>query len=378
MTTPLIRADTTVNTNVKYSKVFALAFVKIESVTDAFTESDIRAFVLPKLSDPALTGSAIVQLDSVASGENYHSGRGDEAFTGLLTKVFNNGVTDATVTENPSDLAADGVNVYFMTMDGLNETAVNTLLSVIPPIDIEPSISFRTSTAIKNLVDGNYPTASSLTYDSTTVTGGTSVNPTNFTAGGYTIATDTNGKKYLSIADGESFGSFSGGTGNFTLAVVVSAKHIGTNTTNRITYGPSGTLNTYLSIADGSGLAIWPYDYPTTGIATSDYPNYANADYCLMVWSFNKDNNNLTTILRTNTGHSFSNTVDVTSNANSHSPTGTNLSNANTFALVTNDGETGVRIYDMMIFQGEYMTDDRATYPVFGILEDHVSSEYGV
>jgi hypothetical protein len=129
MTTPLIRADTTVNTNVKYSKVFALAFVKIESVTDAFTESDIRAFVLPKLSDPALTGSAIVQLDSVASGENYHSGRGDEAFTGLLTKVFNNGVTDATVTENPSDLAADGVNVYFMTMDGLNETAVLALQS---------------------------------------------------------------------------------------------------------------------------------------------------------------------------------------------------------------------------------------------------------
>ena len=123
MTTPFIRADTTINTNVKGSKVFALAFVQAAGVTDVFTESDIRAFVLPKLSDPALTGSAIVQLDSVASGENHHSGRGDEVFTGLLTKVFSNGVADATVTVNPSDLAG-GVNVYFMTMDGLNETAV--------------------------------------------------------------------------------------------------------------------------------------------------------------------------------------------------------------------------------------------------------------
>jgi hypothetical protein len=127
MTTPLIRADTTVNTNVKYSKVFALAFVKSEGVTDVFTESDIRAFVLPKLSDTTLLGSAIVQLDSVASGENHHSGSGDESFTGLLTKVFSNGIGgDATVTVNPSDLA-DGVNVYFMTMDGLNETAVLAL-----------------------------------------------------------------------------------------------------------------------------------------------------------------------------------------------------------------------------------------------------------
>ena len=123
MTTPLIRADTTINTNVRGSKVFALAFVKQAGVTDVFTETDIRGFVLPKLADVSLIGSAIVQLDSVSSGKDFHSGRGDEAFTGLLTKVFNNGVVSGTTTENPSDLA-DGINVYFMTMDGLNETAV--------------------------------------------------------------------------------------------------------------------------------------------------------------------------------------------------------------------------------------------------------------
>jgi len=123
MTTPLIRADTTINTNVKGSKVFALAFVKQAGVTDALTDDQIRAFVLPKLAEASLLGSAIVQLDSVSSGKDFHSGRGDESFTGLLTKVFNNGVVSGTTTENSSDLA-DGINVYFMTMDGLNETAV--------------------------------------------------------------------------------------------------------------------------------------------------------------------------------------------------------------------------------------------------------------
>lgn len=124
MTTPLIRADTTINTNVKGSKVFALAFAKSPGVaTDGYTEADIRGFVLPFLNDTGLLGSAVVQLDSVSSGKDHHSGRGDEAFTGLLTKVFSNGTGDATVTENPSDIV-DGVHVYFLTMDGLNETAV--------------------------------------------------------------------------------------------------------------------------------------------------------------------------------------------------------------------------------------------------------------
>jgi hypothetical protein len=127
MTTPLIRLDTTINTNVKGSKVFGLAFVNVAGVTDAFTEAEIRAFVLPKLSDPALTGSVIVQLDNVSSGENNHSGRGDERFTGVLTKVFLNGLVDDTVTTNMADVTGTaGVDVYFLTMDGINETAVKS------------------------------------------------------------------------------------------------------------------------------------------------------------------------------------------------------------------------------------------------------------
>jgi hypothetical protein len=118
--------DTTVNTNVKGSKVFGLAFVKVVGVTDVFTQDEVRAFVLPKLSElETLIGSAIVQLDNVSSGESNHSGRGDERFTGVLTKVFLNGIVDDTVTTSMADVTgAAGVDVYFLTMDGINETAV--------------------------------------------------------------------------------------------------------------------------------------------------------------------------------------------------------------------------------------------------------------
>jgi hypothetical protein len=133
MTTPRIRVDTTVNTNVKGSKVFALAFLKSAGVTDAFTEAEIRAFVLPKLGDASLTGSAIVQLDSTTSGEKYHSGRGDETFTGLLTQVFADGVTSGTTTVDATAVSTTGIHVYFMTMDGINETAVTSVVWAPPP-----------------------------------------------------------------------------------------------------------------------------------------------------------------------------------------------------------------------------------------------------
>jgi hypothetical protein len=118
--TALVRVDTTVNTDVKYSKVFALAFVK---TNDVFSEDQIRGFVIPKLSDTDLFGSAIVQLDSLATGYSYHSGKGDESFTGLLTKVFSNGIDDYNTTNQGADFADAGIDVYFVTMDGVNETA---------------------------------------------------------------------------------------------------------------------------------------------------------------------------------------------------------------------------------------------------------------
>jgi len=116
--------------------VFGLAFVKVAGVTDVFTQDEIRAFVLPKLAD-----SAIVQLDNVTSGENTHSGRGDERFTGVLTKVFLNGIVDDTVTTNATDVTgAAGVDVYFLTIDGINETAVR--MNLAPPLTL-PIYGYR-------------------------------------------------------------------------------------------------------------------------------------------------------------------------------------------------------------------------------------------
>ena len=139
-TTPLVRVDTTVNTDVKYSKVFALAFVKIEGVTaGVFTEDQLRAFVIPKLSDATLFGSAIVQLDSLATGHNYHSGKGDETFTGLLTKVFvlvSDLTTNVTTTIQGADFADAGIDVYFVTMDGVNETAMS--INITNPVYTRP------------------------------------------------------------------------------------------------------------------------------------------------------------------------------------------------------------------------------------------------
>jgi len=165
MTSLLIRVDTIVNTNVKRSKVFGLAFVKVAGVTDVFTQDEIRAFVLPKLSadqPETLVGSAIVQLDNVSSGgENAnHSGRGDERFTGVLTKVFSNGLVDDTVTTNATDVTGTaGVDVYFLTMDGINETAVRC--GAVHPLATGASVSAS--------VNGVHGTKNSLVYESSSL-----------------------------------------------------------------------------------------------------------------------------------------------------------------------------------------------------------------
>jgi hypothetical protein len=140
--------------------VFGLAFVKVAGVTDVFTEAEVRAFVLPKLSEPTLIGSAIVQLDNVSSGgENTnHSGRGDERFTGVLTKVFSNGIVDDSVTTNATDVTA-GVDVYFLTMDGINETAVRC--GAVHPLATGASVSAS--------VNGVAGTTYSLVYESSSL-----------------------------------------------------------------------------------------------------------------------------------------------------------------------------------------------------------------
>ena len=117
-----VRVDTIINTNVLGFKVYALAFVKTEGVTDSFSENEIRIFALPKLTSSV----AIVQLDNVNKA---HAGSGDEAFTGILKHVFSDGVSASSV---EVDTFTD-ISVYFFTMDGINETVSRVYYSISGP-----------------------------------------------------------------------------------------------------------------------------------------------------------------------------------------------------------------------------------------------------
>jgi len=196
MTSLLIRVDTIVNTNVKGSKVFGLAFVKVAGVTDVFTQEQVRAFVLPKLSDSTLTGSAIIQLDNVSSGgENTnHSGRGDERFTGVLSKVFLNGIVDDTVTTNATDVTgAAGVDVYFLTMDGINETAVRC--GAVHPLATGASVSAS--------VNGVYGTMYSSVYESSSLSDMVYKQLVPDTGDYIHSSSTSNNRRVISLIDGE-------------------------------------------------------------------------------------------------------------------------------------------------------------------------------
>jgi hypothetical protein len=243
---------------------------------------------------------------------------------------------------------------------------------VIPdPFAGVASLSFRTSAAIADLADGTYTSSDTLTFGDTTITSGCGIG--DFSAGGYIIGTDTNGKKYMTSEIGKSFGVFELGTSDFTVAFVISAKDLDSN---RLTYGvnPFDGFNIHFSTTIG----WWPFDYPVSGLESSEHSNYTSADYCIYFLSFNQSAQQVTTILRTNTNHSHEITVPLLSNASTYGYS-TASASSRTFSLVTGPGEdVAIRIYDMMIFPGEYMTFDRATYPIFGKIEDYVNQEYGI
>lgn len=287
MTTPLIRADTTINTNVKGSKVFALAFVKVAGVTDVFTEADIRGFVLPKLGDSSLLGSAIVQLDSVSSGKDFHSGRGDEAFTGLLTKVFNNGVVSGTTTENPSDLG-DGINVYFMTMDGLNETAVRGVLSSSPEEVIREVIGSNLNVMfVASAVDTTFTTKS---YDGTITSH----------SGTFTKTTDSRG--LMSVLPSSIIGYDQGAAtetmllstaGSYTVAMVL---NLNNQTNTSILRNASDSFSFNLNAGSG-GVKVFPpaggtppFTNMNAGDHTYDYDEMKQAEYVIIIASVDNHN----------------------------------------------------------------------------------------
>jgi len=235
------------------------------------------------------------------------------------------------------------------------------------------------SVAIADIVDGTYTTSDTLTYNGTTITAGSGAFSAGgvlaFPSGGYIIGTNVNGRKYMTSQVGKSFGVFDIGTTDFTVAFIASGKGLGPGA-NRLTYGvnPADGFNIHLS---SRMIGFYPLDYLTTGLVSSQYPDFSNAYYCLFLVSFNQTTQKVTTILRTNTGHSH----QITLTQRSPNPSlgySSPSASSREFTFVTQTGEVPLRIYDMMIFPGEYMTEDRVTYPTYGIIEDYMVTEYGI
>jgi len=174
---------------------------------------------------------------------------------------------------------------------------------------------------------------------------------------------------------GKSFGVFDVGTESFTIAFVASGKDLGPGA-NRLTYGtnPRDGINIHLS---SRMIGFYPIDWQISGLVASQYQNFSNADYCLFLVSFNQDTKKVTLILRTNTGYSHQITLTQRS-PNASLGYSSPSASSRSFSLVTQNGEVPIRIYDVMLFPGEYMTEDRVTYPNFGIIEDYMVTEYGI
>jgi hypothetical protein len=139
----LYRVSTTVNSNVKFSKVYALA-----SADPTLTESNVGAFATRKLrDDPSLLGSAIVRLSRKVGNFDYHDGRGDNEFHGILTKAFASADGADTVVDSRDSLFGNTVNVFCFAVDGVNETAFNnhTVVSYYTPTIIPKTKYWRVS-----------------------------------------------------------------------------------------------------------------------------------------------------------------------------------------------------------------------------------------
>jgi hypothetical protein len=258
----------------------------------------------------------------------------------------------------------DGANYYGVAVSAMDTTGNVGVVGVnADQFAGVASLSFRTRAAIASLADGTYTSSATLIYNGTTINSGSGVG--NLSPGGYIIGTDINGRKYMTSHVGKSFGVFDLGTTSFTVAFVISTKGLVLSEhTDFLTYGlNTGGFNIHFFHLIG----IHPLDYPVSGLASSQYTNYRNADYCLFLGSFNQSTQKVTTVLRTNTNHSHQITVTPMSPASSR-----------TFTLVTTNPNDPIRVYDMLVFPGEYMTEDRATYPIFGIIEDYVNTEYGI
>ena len=224
---------------------------------------------------------------------------------------------------------------------------------------------FRTSAAIADLADGTYTSSDTLTFNGTSVSGINISGKYSFLASGFTIQTDSNDKRYFTVspASQHAFGPFNLGFTDFTVVFVISAKTI--DNLGVLTYGiyPDDKFN--IVIGNAYGFHDAEYEYTSAHVSDTQKTNYSNATYLLKMVSYKHSTGTLTIMFRTDTSNTHHQEFSV-----SHTfPT----SQERAFALIGPHP-----VYELMTFPGEYMTSDRATYPLFGTVEDYVSNEYGI
>jgi hypothetical protein len=308
-----------------------------------------------------------------------------------LADFVNTNGTDLSITSDQyavGNVSGASLSSYFSNID---TTVTNTLVSgtsykvamsaeditgnvgvgvyVVPdPFAGVASLSFRTSTAIADLADGTY---SSMTFNGTSVSGINVSGVHTFSASGFTIQTDSNDKRYFTVSPPYNtryaFGRFNLGVTDFTIIFVISCKHA--VNTDSLTYGvyPDDKFNIHIGRPPQS-FGFYDPSFPYTQVSTTQQTNYLNASYLLKMVSYKHSTNTLTIMFRTDTSNTHHQEFNV-----SHTFVD---SQERAFTLTASSDPH--RIYDLMIFPGEYMTSDRATYPLFGTIEDYVSSEYGI
>jgi hypothetical protein len=344
----------------------AITDLDIITFTQTYLENQANISSVGWSSYPATGGGEL----SVYSGSNIQQYAVEQVPNMTFTHAFNTLTPiDSSSLSSITNVAEWRFNSYVIAVD----TAVRYGLRAggYDPFTDVASLSFRSRAAIASLADGTYTSSATLIYNGTTINSGSGVGT--YSPGGYIIGTDVNGRKYMTSHVGKSFGVFDIGKTSFTVAFVISSK--GLSSFEKLTYGydPSNMFNIHF----GNSIGFYPFDHGLSGLASSQYPNYINADYCLFFVSFNQNTQKITTILRTNTNHSHQNTL--THRAGSIGGYNSPSASSRKFTLITdNYPNDPIRVYDMLVFPGEYMTEDRATYPIFGIIEDYVNTEYGI
>lgn len=123
----IINISTTIQTNVKNSKVYAVSFSAIPLVN---VIESVRAFVLPKLVNGSILAAftsdgSIAELTHQTTGSVTHQGtRTNEVFVGQLYKEFTDLATPTNAVA-PISVASGAVHyVFIVTVDGINQMSV--------------------------------------------------------------------------------------------------------------------------------------------------------------------------------------------------------------------------------------------------------------